>query len=163
MNILFLALDVNLSKRTGDSIHVRELAQSLAGVGNRVQLITANPDGEKNMAWTGSISNLQLSFTSSGRGLGDVSTVRFCKKIAKEHKAHIIYERRSSPKVGYALHKLLKIPYAVEINAIVEEERALLSGDVDNASFKGFRKNMRTRFREVLPIIRFANERASAS
>ncbi|UCE73458.1 MAG: glycosyltransferase family 4 protein, partial [Methanomassiliicoccales archaeon] len=47
---------------------------------------------------------------------------------------------------GYALHKLLKIPYAVEINAIVEDERVLLTGEGDNTSFKGFRKNMRTRF-----------------
>jgi glycosyltransferase involved in cell wall biosynthesis len=146
MNILFLALDVNLVHRTGDSIHVRELAQALAGTGNKVVLITSDPGGQKYTGWAGSISNLELFFTSSGRGLSDVSTVRFCKKVAKEHKADIIYERRTSPKVGYALHKLLKIPYVVEINAIVEEEKALLTGEGDRASFKRFRKNMRTRF-----------------
>jgi glycosyltransferase involved in cell wall biosynthesis len=152
MNILFLALDVNLAYRTGDSIHVRELAQSLAGTGNKVLLITYDPGEQRDMEWAQNSSNLELYFTTSGRGLSDLSTVRFCKKVAKERNANIIYERRTSPKVGYALHKLLKIPYAVEINAIVEEEKALLS-DRDNASFKGFRKNMRTRFFQEAALV----------
>jgi glycosyltransferase involved in cell wall biosynthesis len=153
MNILFLALDVNLTHRTGDSIHVRELARSLAIMGNKVLLITADPGEPGDIEWGSGTPNLQMFFTSSGRGLSDVSTVRFCKKVAKKHDAHIIYERRTSPKIGYALHKLLKIPYVVEINAIVEEEKALLSGDDDNASFKGFRKNMRTRFFQEAALV----------
>jgi len=153
MNILFLALDVNLSYRAGDSIHVRELALSLAETGNKVALVTADPGEKIEMAWAGSVSNLKLFFKTSGRGLSDVSTIRFCKKVAKELNAEIIYERRTSPKTGYALHKLLKVPYAVEINAIVEEERVLLSGKGDSGSFKGFRKSMRTRFFQEAAVV----------
>ena len=154
MNILFLALDVNLAHRTGDSIHVRELAQFLAMTDNKVLLVTADPGEQKKMLWAGSISNLKLFFTSSSRGLGDVSTVRFCKKVAKEQDTHIIYERRTSPKIGYALHKLLKIPYAVEVNAIVEEEKVLLGDGTGNGgSFKGFRKDMRTRFFQEASLV----------
>lgn len=153
MNILFLALDVNLATTTGDSIHVRELALALAGTVNKVVLVSADPSGQRETRWGSRISNLELFFTSSGRGLSDLSTVRFCKKVAKEHNPDIIYERRTSPKIGYALHKLLKIPYAVEINAIVEEEKILLTGEGDSASFKGFRKNMRTRFFKEAALI----------
>ena len=49
MNILFLALNVNIKRRTGDAVHVRELVKNLAKLGNTVSVITEynqEPDTE---------------------------------------------------------------------------------------------------------------------
>lgn len=147
MNILFLALDIDLGSRTGDCIHVRELTSSLARTGNRVLLITARPGTPDDMKWAQDLPDLQIFYTDQGRRLGNLSTVRYCKKIAKEHGVRVIYERRPSPKIGYALSKLLKIPLLVEINAIVEDEKALISGDdQEDVAFRDLRHRMRTRF-----------------
>src|SRR5204862_6244564 len=44
MNILFLAVDVDLRRNRGDSIHVQELTDHLVGLGHHVVLVTSTPD-----------------------------------------------------------------------------------------------------------------------
>ncbi len=126
MNILFLALDINIGDKTGDSIHVRELATSLAEIGNEVYLITAHIDDGYNLVWAKKIPNLRLFFNKTGQRFRDISTFIYCIKIAKKYHAQTIYERRTSPKIGFALSKLLRIPLVVEINELIEEEIRLI-------------------------------------
>ncbi len=38
MNILFLAQNINIGSKTGDAIHVRELAINLAKMGNKISI-----------------------------------------------------------------------------------------------------------------------------
>ena len=113
MNVLFLALDVDLQVPRGDAIHTRELARLLAARGHRVDLVVAHP---------------------SERGIGDGvhvhvrpkgtwSTVRFCARLADEARSEAIYERRLSPKVSFAVSRLAGIPFVVEINGTEDEAR----------------------------------------
>lgn len=127
MNILFLALDVNLVHRTGDSIHVRELATSLTKLGNDVFLITTHTDiDNSSLDWAKKVPNLHLFFNEPRRKFKNISTFIFCKKIAKKYHLEIIYERRNSPKIGVFLGKLLRIPAVIEINGLPEEEAEML-------------------------------------
>lgn len=127
MNILFLALDIDLRSKTGDSIHVRELATSLAKLGNNVFLITAHTDNGSDLDWAEKNPNLHLFFNKTGQTFRTLSTLIHCRKIAKQNQVHIIYERRNSPKIGFALSKLRRIPLVIEINALIEEEIALIA------------------------------------
>ncbi len=126
MNILFLALDVRIKGKTGDSVHVRELALSLAKIGNEVSLVAPHTnDSSEELASLINQDNLHLFFNRPGRHFRSLSTIRYCRKIARKQAPDIIYERRFSPKVGYALNKLSKIPFIVEINGLTDKEKAL--------------------------------------
>jgi glycosyltransferase involved in cell wall biosynthesis len=145
MNILFLALDNDLGKYTGDSIHIRELVSSLVKLGNKVILIVADIENQKSvLKWTEKIQNLHLYFHKSQRNFKGQKTVLFCRKIAKKHDVQIIYERRVTPKISYGLNKLLKIPYVIEVNALVKDEKVLLGKETDE---KGAIKQMKKHFR----------------
>jgi len=147
MKILFLALDINLGNKTGDSIHVRELATSFAKLGNEVFLITAYTHESNNLGWTNNTPNLNLFFRKPRRKFANVSTLLYCRKIAKKYDAQIIYERRNSPKIGFALSKLLRIPFVVEINALVEEEKPLIRDEgEDSPRIKHLKKLIRRHF-----------------
>jgi glycosyltransferase involved in cell wall biosynthesis len=126
MRILFLALDVNIKSNAGDAVHVRELAKSFVDLGHKVSLIapyTDEPDDE--LKALKEYDNLRIFFNKPHPRFHNISTVRFCRRIAKGHRSEIIYERRFSPKIGYLVSKLLKIPLVVEINGIKEKEREL--------------------------------------
>jgi glycosyltransferase involved in cell wall biosynthesis len=126
MNILFLALDVNIKSKTGDAVHVRELALSLARLGNDVSLVVPHTDDSSDELKSPLYqSNLHLFFNKPNRHFRDLSTILFCKKIAKSQGSKIIYERRFSPKIGYALSKILRIPFIVEINGLTDKEMEL--------------------------------------
>src|SRR3989304_5789285 len=115
MKILFLALYVNLSAEQGDSIHTRELARFLGARGNRVDLVTvARPDP--------SIGQNVTSHIVPARS--NLPTVRFCRRLAHSIHADVIYERRLSPKIAYAVSRLSGVPFVVEVNG-VEEESAM--------------------------------------
>ena len=127
MNILFLALDINIGDKTGDSIHMRELATSLARIGNEVFLIVAYIENiESNLDWAKKIPNLHLFFNKCGKRFKNLSTLAYSRKIAKKYRAQIIYERRFSPKIGVALSKLLRIPAIIELNGISDIEAEML-------------------------------------
>lgn len=147
MRILFLALDINLENKTGDSIHVRELATSLTREGNEVFLIVAHTSDRPNLDWVEKTPNLHIFFNKARGVSRDIQTVKYCRKIAKKHHAQIIYERRTSPKIGYALSKSLKIPLVVEINALVEEEIRILGREKEESTpTKKIKKRLRRNF-----------------
>lgn len=129
MNILFLALDINISGRSGDSVHVRELASSLAKIGNNITLVArSDKDSSDELQALKDQSNLSAYIFNPKtrfRLLKDLSTMLLCRKLAKEHKIDVIYERRYSAKVSTILSKILRIPFVVEINGLVEEEAEL--------------------------------------
>jgi glycosyltransferase involved in cell wall biosynthesis len=146
MNILFLALDNNLSEYTGDSIHIRELVSSLVKLGNEITLIVADIENKKPvLKWAEDIQNLRLYFSKTDGAFKGQKTVLYCRKIAKEHNVQIIYERRTTPKISYGLNKFLRIPFVIEINALVKHEKALLGKDMDQG---GAAKHMKTSFRK---------------
>ena len=131
MNILLLALDVNLDNRAGDAIHVKELASSLAKLGHKIVLIAADIENKiSSLQWARN-NDVHLHFNPHKQGLNDLSTIFYCIDVAHEHQIQIIYERRMSPKISYILSKLLKIPNVIEINALVEDEIAL-QGNVND-------------------------------
>lgn len=127
MKILFLALDINLGSGLADSVHVRELATSLTKLENDVLLITAQADiDSSSLNWAEKIPNLHLFFNEPKQKFKNISTLIFCKKIAKKYRPQIIYERRNSPKIGVFLGKLLRIPAVIEINGLPEVEAEML-------------------------------------
>ncbi len=126
MNILFLALDVNIKNKTGDAVHVREEVSSLAKIGNDVTLVAPHTeDGSVELKDLLNQNNVHLYFNKPGRSFRNLSTLLFVRKIAKDHGSQIIYERRFSPKIGYTISRLLKIPLVVEINGLIDKEREL--------------------------------------
>ncbi len=110
LRILFLALDVDLTANRGDSVHVRELAQHLVRDGHEVRLITAS----------------RAPFPFGTHYLREDSTVGQVLQASREARnwADVIYERRMSPKVSYAASRLTSIPFAIEVNGVLEEEQA---------------------------------------
>lgn len=126
MNILFLTLDVNIKSKTGDAVHIRELALSLAKLGNEISLVAPYTyDKSDELKSLLNQRNIHMFFNKPGRHFRNLSTVLFCRKIAKSQESNIIYERRFSPKIGYALNKILKIPFIVEINGLKDKEMEL--------------------------------------
>ncbi len=124
VRILFLALDVDLSSRTGDSTHTRELVTSLSRIGNEVALVSYAPEE--------SLRDVSTLFGGMGVSVhipqksGNLPTLRFCSQLAREFKPDVIYERRFSPKISGTLSKMLSVPSVVEINAMIEEELKIL-------------------------------------
>ncbi len=148
MKILFLALDVNIKARAGDAVHVRELTMALAKLGHEVVLIAPFiEDGPKELAALKDHQNVKIFFAKTGRYFKNISTISFCKKVAKKGGAEIIYERRFSAKIGYSLGKLLKIPYFVEINGLPGLELKMLGKMRKQRPLVGaIKKRIRRRF-----------------
>ena len=110
MNILFLAPDVNLRRERGDAVHVRELCAQLATLGHAIVLFAGGgPDDTVHGVRRVMPSNTTLSqivqATKLARGWAD-----------------IIYERRFSPKLSWAVSSLTGLPYILEVNGVLEEE-----------------------------------------
>jgi len=130
VNILFLALDVDLARRRGDSVHVRELSAHLAELGHSVRLVTATR--------TETEPERIVHIRRRGSGLGQVA-----QAVALAHSwADVVYERRMSPKISWAVSTLTGIPFVVEANGVLEDEiPALRSVATDS------RGSLRTRLR----------------
>ena len=118
LHLLFLALDVDLGTQRGEAIHTRELARFLAARGIRVDLVTATPLGAVPHLGAGVFHHTRPSSS-------DWAQVRLCTRLAREGESHAIYERRLSPKIAFAVSRLVGIPFLVEVNG-VEEEAAIL-------------------------------------
>jgi hypothetical protein len=141
MNILFLALDNNIKGRAGDAVHIRELVGALAKSGHSIHLIAAETDeGPEELQLLKEHENIKLYFLKSRYRFKNLSTVSFCKKIAKENAINVIYERRFSAKMGYLLSNILKVPYLVEINGLAEKESEM-QGKVKSNYYKDKEKN----------------------
>ena len=111
MRILFLALDTDVGDRHGDGVHVIELGQSLARLGHEVRLVSA----------TGAPSappGLQ-HFLRPDSTFGQLAQAR---KIASGW-ADVVYERRISPKISFLTSAFCRIPFVVEANGVLDDER----------------------------------------
>jgi glycosyltransferase involved in cell wall biosynthesis len=128
MKILFLAINVKITDKTGDAVHVRELAMSLAKLSNDVNLIVpyAHDESEELKALQDQ-DNLSLFFIKRNKYFPKLSSILFLRKVVKSQDCEIIYERRFAPTFGFALNRLLRIPYAVEINGLEDKERQMLN------------------------------------
>jgi glycosyltransferase involved in cell wall biosynthesis len=144
VRILFLALDVDLSGRTGDSTHVRELATSLSNIGNEVSLVGYFPPEFESKA--SSLFQGTGVTLNSPEARGNLATLRFGSSLARRFKPDIIYERRFSPKIGVTLGKISGIPSVVEINAMVEEEKKILDKDEGSAGLERIKRRIRRYF-----------------
>jgi len=111
MNILFLAVDVNLRTERGDGVHVMELASQLETLGHHVVRVTATSSGHLVEG------NRHAVCPSSA-----ASQVLFGRQLAARW-ADVIYERRTSPKLSWAISHLTRIPFVVEVNGVLSEER----------------------------------------
>lgn len=148
MNILFLAIDINIKGRAGDSVHVRELVMALAKLGHNVDLIVPQIEGDpEEIDSLRAQPNIRISFIPLKHQFKDSSTVLFCKKVAKENEPDIIYERRVSGKIGYLLGTILDIPHLLEINGLPELETKM-QGETrkQNALEKRIKKRLRRHF-----------------
>jgi glycosyltransferase involved in cell wall biosynthesis len=147
MNILLLALDVNLENKAGDAIHVKELASSLSKMDHKIVLIVADIEYKTPSLHWAENNNIHLYFNTPKQGLRDLSTIFYCKDVIQEHQIQIIYERRTSPKISYILSKLLKIPNVIEINGLVEEEIVLQNNGPGGITWvKPLKKSLRGHF-----------------
>lgn len=116
MDILFLALDVDLRRNRGDAIHTKAIASSWARAGHRVHLVVGG-DGD-----VGAIPGAEITVRP---GAGDLPTLACVKEVARSFKPDVIYERRFSPKISMTVSTLTGTPFAVEYNGIVDEEAAM--------------------------------------
>lgn len=123
LRVLFLALDVDLSAKTGDSIHVQELARFLAGRGHYVRVVCAKLDSPCDVP-----PGVEYHVAPLG---SDWKLVRFCARLASRDGCDVIYERRLSPKIAFAVSRLCSKPFVVEINGI-PEEAGMLRGQEPN-------------------------------
>jgi len=152
MNILVLALSINIKARTGDAVHVRELAMSLASLGHHVSLIAGySPEQSNELQSLEKHPNIQISYNKNIFKIPfprskDFSSSWTCLKIARKNPPDVIYERSFSPKIGAVLSRILRKPLVVEINGIVEEEAELQGNYVNHKYTKNIRKKFRQYF-----------------
>ena len=149
MNILFIASSANIKVRTGEAIHVRELAINLANLGHRVSLIAGySSDSSDELYTLENHPNIELYYNKNIFKIPfprshDISGILTCLKAARENPPDVIYERNFTCKFGTLLSKILRKPFVVEINGIVDEEAKLLS------TYKNpkYTKSIRMKFR----------------
>jgi glycosyltransferase involved in cell wall biosynthesis len=144
VRILFLALDVDLCGKTGDSTHVRELAASFSTIGHEVSLVGyIRPESKNKVSDMFKTTNVSLHVPG---GRGNLSTLRFGSLVAREFKPDVIYERRFSPKIGVTLGKMIGVPSVVEINSMIEEEKRILERDEGSAGLEKIKRRIRRYF-----------------
>jgi len=152
MKILFLALDIDIGSQTGDSVHVKELVTSLAKLGNQVTMVL--PYTKKASFESEELKKHRNLNVILNKNSDSLRTLTFCRKVVKEYKPDVIYERRYSAKIGATLSQLMDIPLIIEINGLVEEE-AEIQGTTEKKSLlnKKLKKKMRKRFFDQAKVI----------
>lgn len=118
LRILLLAEDVDLTARSGDAVHARELARALAARGHRVDLVVGASDP------TAADLRPRVHLHAL-RSSSTLTAIRAAIRIARRSSTGVIYERRLSPKVGFAVSWVVRVPFCIEVNG-VEEESTLL-------------------------------------
>ena len=131
MDILLIAYNVDISSRTGDAIHVRELVSNIASLENKVLLVVRfNSDLEEDISLLTNNPNVDLKYVKNPKinypRSQDISMLFQCLSLAKKNHYDIIYERNFSCRIGVILSKILKLPLVVEINGLVDEEAEML-------------------------------------
>ena len=118
VNVLFLAVDVDLRRFRGDSVHVRELALHLKDLGHSVAIVSAT-SGDYRLPGVGQIER----GTSFGRQVTALARTA-------GRWADVVYERRLSPKLAWSIGLLADVPFVVEVNGVLDEERAAQGHEV---------------------------------
>jgi len=134
VKILFLALDIDLGRQRGDSIHALSLARALTRSGHRVHLVVGATDPAM------VVPGLEISVRAVG---GDLSVIRQVWRVSRRFQPDVIYERRFSPKVSAALSMLTNTPYVVECNGIVEEEAAMQGRPLTETPWRRLKASIR--------------------
>ena len=136
MDILFLALDVDLRLDRGDAIHTRGIASSWARAGHRVHLVVGGEgDGR-------GIPGVHITVRPVR---GDLAILGCVKEVARSFRPDVIYERRFSPKISMTVSTVTGIPFAVEYNGIVDEEAAMQGRPLPNTRTRRLKTAVRVR------------------
>src|SRR3990172_2587044 len=108
MRILFLALDINLDRQRGDTVHAMELANGLASIGHAITFVVGAASGHS--------PTLRSDMVLRVVGGSNRRVVRETLAVARRSAIDIVYERRSTPKIGFAVKTRRRIPLVMEIN-----------------------------------------------
>src|SRR2546426_12453236 len=119
MRILFFALDIDLSLPRGDSIHAFSLASALARAGHPVHMVVGSAKDA-----VGS-EGFEVSVHPDE---SDFRILLYAQQVARRFRPDVIYERRFSPKISAAVSMMIRKPYVVEHNGIVDEEAGMQGG-----------------------------------
>lgn len=106
LSILYLALDVDMTRARGESIHVRGITEALATSGHRIHLIVAKAPGGT------APDGVETSERPEG---SDLNVLRHVLEIARRVHPNVISERRFSPKISAAAFLLSGIPFLVSL------------------------------------------------
>ena len=132
MRILFLALDINLDRQRGDTVHAMELANGLASIGHAITFVVGAASGHP--------PTLRSDIVLRVVGGSNRRVVRETLAIAKRSAIDIVYERRSTPKIGFAVKTRRRIPLVMEINGILRDELHF-QGRADGRTVRGLLKD----------------------
>ena len=128
LNIAYLCSDVGVPVLgfKGCSVHVREMASALAGLGADVSIYALSKgEGNKIPQKITDVKHFKKKWI--GRDLrlflSNMSLYRVCRKQFRVHKPHFIYERYGLYGwAGVKLSREFSIPLIVEINTFLTEE-----------------------------------------
>ncbi len=135
MRILFLALDINLARQRGDTVHVIELAAAFSRLGHDVALVV------------GSAPKVPILLpkevsVATVRG-ADLQVLAAVRRIANRFSPQITYERRTTPKIGFALRTLSRLPVVMELNGVLRDELLFQGREVESSMQARAKKRLR--------------------
>jgi glycosyltransferase involved in cell wall biosynthesis len=142
MRILFLALDVDLAKQRGDTVHAIELASALSSLGHDIFLVVGADGAARNALASG----LPVHVASHS----DAGILRELSRIVREFRPTLVYERRTTPKISFAAHALWGLPVVMEINGVLRDELILQGRSAKGWAMNPVKNRLRAAmFREV--------------
>jgi len=143
VRILYLALDIELGKASGEAAHVREATRALAAIGEEIHLVVPEIAGKPQKNPRLAAQGVHLH---SVPARGNTSTVLACRRLVKNLHPDVIYERRYSPKIGAAVSVATGVPLVVEVNGLADVESATLRKVRGTARPRTLRSALRRRF-----------------
>lgn len=138
MRILYIAFDVDIDGKTGDSIHVREVIRNFVKFDVHTTLIAKS---SKNKLLFGKVKVIKVRSIGI-LGLGLISRlfinilVGALELISKDYD--VIYDRYSNLNVGGILGRLFRIPVIYELNGIIHDENKILNRNSTGTLMKYF-------------------------
>lgn len=125
MRVLLLAPDVDLSGHAGDVSHVEDLTSALCHAGCEVDLFVSNPS-----EWQPPVG-VRVHALPFQNVLSEAVGIR---EQVKDRLPDVVYERRVSPKLSFALSTMLRCPFFVEVNGLPDQEEEMLKegGDLQD-------------------------------
>jgi len=141
MRILLLALDVDLNERQGDSVHLRELVDNLRLQGHKLRIVTG----------TAGSSGIEDHTVRKPFSIGQILQATHLGR----DWAEVVYERRMSPKISWAVSLLTGVPFVVEVNGSLDDELRALGrkrGRIRSAIARRIRRQMFSRAARVIAV-----------